>query len=67
MDEFVLNVFETVLFACGSDITLLIPVAFDDAVDCGDEDVAADVELALVVEEWVLHVLLDQCRTHPVG
>lgn len=59
MYQFIVQVFQGVLFAGGSDVALLVPVSLDESVDAGDQDVASDVKFALVVEEGVLHVLLD--------
>lgn len=55
----VLEVFEGVFFAGGAHVALFVPVPLDDAVDSCYQDVTADVELPLVVEERRLHILLN--------
>lgn len=57
--QFIIQIFKGVLFAGGSDVTLLVPISFDDSIDAGDQDVASDVEFSLVVKKRVLHVFLD--------
>lgn len=66
MNKLVLYILEAVLLTCRPYIPLVVPVAFHDAIYSGDKDVASYVKLTLVVQERVLHVLLDKCRAHAV-
>jgi hypothetical protein len=50
---------ERVFASCGSDVSFLVPVAFEDPVDAGDHDIVSEVEFSLVVEEWSFDVGLD--------
>lgn len=59
MDQFIIQVFQSVFLTCGSDVALLVPISLDQSVDAGDQDVASDIEFSFVVEEGVLHVFLD--------
>lgn len=63
MDELILQVFQAELLAGSSDVSLLVPVSLYYSVNGGDEDVASDVELSLVVEKGVLEVSLDDEST----
>jgi hypothetical protein len=59
MYKLILQIFEAKLLTGCADVPLLVPIPLHDAVDTGDQDVAADVEFALVVEEGRLEVALD--------
>lgn len=59
MYQLIIQVFQGVFFASGSDVALLVPISLDESVHAGDQDVASDVEFPLIVEEGVLHILLD--------
>ena len=50
MHHLVLDVVEVEDDRGGPDVALVVEVAFEHAVDRGDQHVAADVELALVVQ-----------------
>jgi hypothetical protein len=51
VDEFVVDVVQGEFLAGGADVALVVPVAFGEAVVGGDEEVAADVEFALLDAE----------------
>ena len=59
MDESIVQIFKSVLFTGGPGIPVLIPVPFDASIDACYQHKHPDVELPLVVEKRVLHVLLD--------
>lgn len=49
MHELVIQILEVVILASGADVPLVIEVALHDAVHRGDQQIASDVELALIV------------------
>ena len=59
MDHEVVSILFGVLFGGSADVSVAVPVAFEDAVDCCQKDVASDVKFAVVYEEAVLDVFLD--------
>lgn len=59
MNQFVVQIFQSVFLACGSNIALLIPVPFDAPVDACNQDIASNIEFPLVVEKRIFHILLD--------
>ncbi len=58
----VLAVPDVVLSGGGSDVAFLVPVALDAAVDACHQHVVANVELSLLVQQWLLNVLLQYVR-----
>jgi len=58
MHHLVLDVVEVEEDGGGPDVALVVEVALQHAVDRGDQHVAADVELALVVQQGPLDVVL---------
>ena len=50
---------QSVLIGGGADVSVFVPVAFDDSVDGGHHDVVAEVEFPAVVEKRSLDVGLD--------
>ena len=62
VDKFIGQVFQIVLFAGGSNIPVLIPVAFDYSIHSCHEDETTYVKFPLVEEKGLLHVLLDDYR-----
>ena len=63
MNHAIGGVLDVVLAAAGSQVAVLIPVALQVSVDCGRQSVAADVELAILVEKGSFDVLLDDVAT----
>lgn len=59
MDVFVVNVLELEWFTACPDISLFIPVSFENSIYACEEDVMADVEFAIVVKEGLIYVGLD--------
>jgi hypothetical protein len=59
MDKFIAKVLEVEYFTAGPDVALAIPVAFDDAVDTGQEYIVADIELTIVIEKGFVDVGLN--------
>lgn len=56
MDELILGVVEIVRLGACADVTIAIPVSFENAVYGCEEEVVPDVEFATVVEEWAVYV-----------
>lgn len=63
VDQFVIQVFQVVLLAGGSHVTLLVPVSFDAPVDAGDQHIASNIKFPFVVKERTLHILLHDQRS----
>ena len=59
MDKPIIQIFESVLFAGGPGIPVLIPVSLHASIDTSYQHKHPDIEFPLVVEKRVLHVLLD--------
>ena len=59
MDHEVVSILFGVFFGGSADVSVTVPIAFEDAVDCCQKDVASDVKFAVVYEEAVLDVFLD--------
>lgn len=59
MHQIIPTVFHRVLEACGSDVTLGIPVALEFSIHAGDHHVVPDVKLSFEVQEGTLEVFLD--------
>ena len=59
MDKPIIQIFESVLFAGGPGISILIPVPLHAAINTSYQHKHPDVKFPLVVEKRVLHVLLD--------
>jgi hypothetical protein len=49
MNILICEIVKVKLFAAGSDIPFLVPIALEDAVDAGQEHIVPDVEFAIVV------------------
>lgn len=52
MDHFILDIIEGIFCGGCADVTVLVPVALQDPVGGGDEEVAPDVKLAVVYSKW---------------
>ena len=59
MNHAVCRVFHVVLSAAGAQIAVLIPVALQVAIDGRGQGIATNVELAVLVEQGTLDVLLN--------
>lgn len=59
MNVFVVNVLELEWLTACPDISLFIPVSFENSIYACEEDVMADVEFAIVVKEGLIYVGLD--------
>ena len=59
MNKLVIEVLELEGFAACADVALFVPIAFEDAVDAGEQDVMPDVEFATAVEKGLVYVGLD--------
>lgn len=59
MDVLVVKVLEVKLFACGSQVSILVPVGLCNPICSCHKHEAADIELSLVEQERLLEVLLD--------
>lgn len=59
MNVFVVNVLELEGFTACANVTLFIPVSFENSIYACEEDVMADVEFAIVVKEGLIYVGLD--------
>ena len=49
MNQFIIQVFQSILFACCSYISLLVPIAFYESIYTSYEDIAADIKFTLVI------------------
>ena len=66
MDQSVLlGVLRVVLSACGSQVAINIPVALQVAIAGNCHGVGSNVELSILVQQWLLHVLLNDVRSLP--
>ena len=63
MNHAIGSVLDVVLAAAGSQVAVLVPVALEVSVDRGRQRVAADVELATLVQKGPLNVLLNDVAT----
>lgn len=62
MDQFIIQILQSILFARCTHIPLLIPISFNETINASDEDVTTNIEFALIVQERILHVFLyDKC------
>jgi hypothetical protein len=52
------HVVEVVLFRGGPNVAVVVPVPLETAVDCRDQDIAADVEFPVVDQKAVFDVFL---------
>ena len=59
MDHKVVGILFGVLFRGGADVSIAVPVAFENAIDCCQKDVASNVEFAVVDEKAVFYIFLD--------
>ena len=62
MHKFIGKLFQVVLLAGRSSITILIPISLQDSIYSCHQDEIANVEFPLVEEERFLHVFLDYHR-----
>ena len=59
MHKLVVQILNIVDLACRSHISIFVPVSLDDSIDAGQHHEVPDVELAVVVEERLVDVGLD--------
>ena len=49
MNQFIIQIFQSILFACCSYISLLVPITFYESIHTSYEDITADIKFTLVV------------------
>lgn len=62
MNELVAQVLHTELLARGSQIAILVEIAYQVSVDACQQPITPYVKLPLVYQQRVFNVLLDDCR-----
>lgn len=59
MDVFVVNVLELEGFTACANVALFVPISFENSIYACEENVMADVEFAVVIEEGFVYVGLN--------
>lgn len=59
MDEFILQIFQSELFACCANVALLVPISLQNTIDCGQQHIATKIKFSSIVQERVLEIFLD--------
>lgn len=59
MNVFVVNVLELEGFTACANVTLFVPISFENSIYACEENVMADVEFAVVIEEGFVYVGLN--------
>ena len=63
MNEPIRHVFQVEVLAARAQVALIVPVALQVTVNGGHQRVAADVELAVLVQQRSLDILLNNIRS----
>ena len=59
VDIFVFQIFQSKLLARSTQISIFVPIAFDDTIDRCNQNVATNIKFTLVIEKRVLKVFLN--------
>ena len=60
MDQSILLwILSVVLTACCSKVALSVPIALEVSIDSNCQGICSNVELPVLVQKWLLHILLD--------
>lgn len=59
MNVFVIDVLELEWFTACANIALFVPISFENSIYACEENVMADIEFAIVIEEGLIYIGLD--------